>query len=56
MIFLIIFYSLLIFTNLAIDDIVDDEDLSSKIIDKLSIVELIILVIFSIEIIASSYG
>lgn len=56
MLILIIVYSLLVFINLAIDDIIEDEDESAEVVKDLEIVELIILIIFTAEIIASAYG
>ncbi|EGR33678.1 hypothetical protein IMG5_045930 [Ichthyophthirius multifiliis] len=53
---LIFLYTTLIFTNIALDDLIEDKDKSSQITKQLHYIELIILSIFFIEIILNSYS
>ena len=55
-VFLIVIYTCLIFTNIAVDDLVNDKSYSNEITNNLLYVEIVILSIFFIEIIFNSYA
>lgn len=56
LIFLIFTYTILIFATIALSDLVSDKDLEDSILEKFAIAELVILLIFTVEIFLSSYS
>ena len=53
---LIIFYAILVFVTFGIDDATDDEEDTESILNWLMYLELVILIIFCIEIMINCYA